>query len=58
LHLILKHQQAIPQESADFKRPFAVSSIITSGQHQEVKDLFIEAARQSPNDPDADVSAV
>jgi len=59
-----KYQNLVPQEadvsqhkteSSNFGTPYTVSSIITSGQHQEVKDLFIAAARQSPNDADADV---
>lgn len=38
-----------------FGPPFAVSSIITSGLHKEVTDLFIGAARLSPDEADADV---
>ncbi|XP_054166860.1 peroxisomal targeting signal 1 receptor-like [Oppia nitens] len=42
-------------EKLKSRLPWAVSSIITSGLHKEVKDLFIEAARQSPTDADPDV---
>jgi peroxin-5 len=58
-----KYQNLLPEENAsqhkteafNFGSAYGLSSIITSGQHQEVKDLFIAAARQSPNDLDADV---
>ena len=58
-----KYQHLLPQEASpeikpdtfNLGPPFALSSIITSGLHKEVKDLFIEAARLSPNEADADV---
>jgi peroxin-5 len=59
-----KYQSLLPEENNasqhkteafNYGSAYGLSSIITSGQHQEVKDLFIEAARQSPNDLDADV---
>ena len=34
---------------------FLLNNIISSGQFEEVKDLYILAARLSPNDPDPDV---
>ncbi|CAG2164677.1 unnamed protein product [Oppiella nova] len=59
-----KYQNLLPQETPTaqsnvdafgFGPPYAISSIITSGQHKEVKELFIAAARQSPTDADPDV---
>lgn len=51
----LVREELTPEGSAGFSKPFAVTSIITSGQHELIKNLFIEAARLSPNNPDPDV---